>query len=538
MTSAWGGTASHDDDRGHLVTRGSTESAPFLSWAPGADARAFAGSFSDRVSGVGQDGCGYEAQLESVYRFLIQPDPYASLVKTGDTVAQEGVDMALLAERRAFLRPDSLVAIVLLTDEDESSVAPGAFGGRAWFFEDSRHVRPGTTACAADPDSPDCKSCYLKAAEGDSACARSLDDSTDGVNVRFFDMKRRFGVDPRYPVERYVRGLREWTVPSRDDEWADFAYVGNEADHARCTNPLFADQLPSEPGQDLCSLSRGRRTPDDVVLLAIGGAPWQLLSTSPDDLSASVLGRDVRATLDAEGWRRLLGDGPRRDGQHPLMRPSIVPRAGVSADDAHGAEWNTLGNDLQYACMFPLPSPRDCSQPENRDACDCDPDHVAPVCDPAAPERQMAAKANPTLRLFEVARALGSQALVASACPVDSVHPTLGGIDNPRYGYRPAAAALGDRLGSALSPRCLAAPFDDACVVVAPSDGRSCHDQGLVDPPVFVSAGSVCAIPRQAGDCHDGRGFCVVPEGGACAFRVVTAPGTVRPTSPLTLACP
>ncbi|MFO0670498.1 MAG: hypothetical protein U0235_12865 [Polyangiaceae bacterium] len=51
-------------------------------------------------------------------------------------------------------------------------------------------------------------------------------------------------------------------------------------------------------------------------------------------------------------------------------------------------------------------------------------------------------------------------------------------------------------------------------------------------------AGSVCAIPRQAGDCHDGRGFCVVPEGSACAFRVVTAPGTVRPTSPLTLACP
>ncbi|MFO0670496.1 MAG: hypothetical protein U0235_12855 [Polyangiaceae bacterium] len=33
-------------------------------------------------------------------------------------MAQEGVDMALLAERRAFLRPDSLVAIVLLTDED------------------------------------------------------------------------------------------------------------------------------------------------------------------------------------------------------------------------------------------------------------------------------------------------------------------------------------------------------------------------------------------------------------------------------------
>ncbi|MFO0670497.1 MAG: hypothetical protein U0235_12860 [Polyangiaceae bacterium] len=205
----------------------------------------------------------------------------------------------------------------------------------------------------------------LKAAEGDSACARSLDDSTDGVNVRFFDMKRRFGVDPRYPVERYVRSLREWTVPSRDDEWTDFAYVGNEADHARCTNPLFADQIPSEPGQDLCGLSRGRRTPDDVVLLAIGGAPWQLLSTSLTISRRAFSGATCERRSTPRSWRRLLGDGPRRDGQHPLMRPSIVPRAGVSADDAHGAEWNTLGNDLQYACTVPLPSPRDCSQPEN-----------------------------------------------------------------------------------------------------------------------------------------------------------------------------
>ena len=40
--------------------------------------------FGELVKGVGQDGCGLEAQLESVYRFLVQPDPWTEIAVTGD----------------------------------------------------------------------------------------------------------------------------------------------------------------------------------------------------------------------------------------------------------------------------------------------------------------------------------------------------------------------------------------------------------------------------------------------------------------------
>ena len=35
---------------------------------------------TDMVIGVDQVGCGYEMQLESVLRFLVDPDPYETLV--------------------------------------------------------------------------------------------------------------------------------------------------------------------------------------------------------------------------------------------------------------------------------------------------------------------------------------------------------------------------------------------------------------------------------------------------------------------------
>lgn len=531
------GSGGHNDDGGHLIAREAAGGGAFLAWRPGADESRFAAHFAERVSAIGENGCGFEAQLESMYRFLIQPDPYATLEREGDRIVPRGVDDELLAERRAFLRPDSVVAVVMLTDEDESSVAPGAFDGRSWFFEDSKHVRPGTKACATDPDSPHCMSCFLKDAEGDPACGVVLDDTTDNINVRFFDMKRRFGVDPRYPVERYVRGLREPRVPSSDREWQGFDYVGGDPDHATCVNPLFADQLP-EPGGDLCGLTVGSRTADDVVFMAIGGVPWQLLSSRPDDLSASAAGRTVKASLDATDWRRVLGDGPTHDGRHPLMQPSIVPRAGLGVDEAHGADV-FMGNQLQFACMFRLPKPRDCSLPENVDACDCSPGGASPLCDPDRPDRQISARAVPTLRVLEVARALGAQGLVASACPIDGEPDVRGGEANPRYGYRPALDALAARLATTLSPRCLTAPFDDACAVVTPSDGRPCHDQGLLDPPPFVGGPSpACALPRAEGDCRAGRGYCVRDEGGVCRARIVTAPGTVRETAPLSLVCP
>src|SRR5262245_53223701 len=100
------------------------ENKGFLVWRPEAPG-AQTGLYQDLtqrstdmeaiVRGVGENGCGLEAQLESFYRFLIDPDPYLEVTKTFDEgglqAASElsGIDEALLQQRRDFVRPDSLV---------------------------------------------------------------------------------------------------------------------------------------------------------------------------------------------------------------------------------------------------------------------------------------------------------------------------------------------------------------------------------------------------------------------------------------------
>jgi hypothetical protein len=200
-----------------------------------ADVDAFVSDAEELVKGVGETGCGLEAQLESAYRFLSQPDPWASVKVDGANQARyEGVDGTVLAQRKAFLRPDSLVVVVMLTDEDDSSADPRAVGGQGWAFESnqfpgSRIVRAdgrtttaprATSACANNPGSPDCTSCGFAATcnPSDPACQKIKADiecqknggyygpSEDSLNVRFQRMKQRYGIDPQFPISRYVDG--------------------------------------------------------------------------------------------------------------------------------------------------------------------------------------------------------------------------------------------------------------------------------------------------------------------------------------------
>src|SRR5262249_51523453 len=82
------GATRHDDDGAHLLTRaGSPEHAledasdGVLAFGPGniTDPNVLRSDVQDLIAGVGEYGCGLEAQLESWYRFLVQPDPYARI---------------------------------------------------------------------------------------------------------------------------------------------------------------------------------------------------------------------------------------------------------------------------------------------------------------------------------------------------------------------------------------------------------------------------------------------------------------------------
>ncbi len=503
----------HNDDKGHLLNRAGQqetvvgEAAPsnFLAWLPqndknqtkprdksvvGAqpftDRAAMVQKFQDLIIGVKENGCGYEAQLESAYRFLVQPDPYNSLVKNGDTIDYEGYDFELLKQRRDFLRPDSLLTIVLVTDENESNVAPKAFGGRSWFFTDSKTVRPGTTPCEADPNSADCMSCYLTTATPKGGCDKQLSpDSTDHPNLRFFHMKRRFGIDPRYPIERYVRGFKERRVPSRDNEYSGFDYVGGNVDKATCVNPIFAANLPSEPNTELCALTPGPRTQDLVYFAIIGGVPWQFLTNDPDNRSASYKGRTFKDRLSGNDWTRILGADPLKydfAGQDPLMKESIEARGGAGADEIHSREWQTANKDLQYACTFELPTAKDCSNAAIRDFCDCSDPTDSPLCQG---KTQTKGKAYPTISELAVAKALGEQAIVASICP-----PEPKDKSQEFYGYRPAVRAIIDRLKNSLASQCLPEKLSQdesgavPCLILETfqEPGVSCAQKGLKDP--------------------------------------------------------
>ena len=425
------------------------------------DINAFVSNAEKLVQGVGQAGCGLEAQLESAYRFLVQPDPWAGISVTNTNQAQyDGIDTEVLAQRKAFLRPDSLVVVVMLTDEDDSSPDPRSVGGQGWAF--SANQFPGSTvfradgktttaprptsACATDPASADCTSCGFAATcdASDAACQKIKSDpecqknggyygpTEEQLNVRYHHMKQRYGIDPQFPLSRYVDGFTKQRTANREGEHTTAGttispYLGN----ANCTNPLFAASLPSAAGDEICKLPQGPRGKELVLFAVIGGVPEGLVGPTPD-------------------WNKILGADPisaSSAGQDPHMVQSTRARPGLPAatatrgdngtDAIHGREWETGDNDLQYACTFTLPVPRTCTVQDA--SCDCANTTNPPLCG-AGTGNQVKAKAYPTIRELRVVKELGDRGIAGSICP-----------SNPALGYDSTMSVLADRIAPRLT---------------------------------------------------------------------------------------
>jgi hypothetical protein len=478
-------------DGAHLIgslPRGRTPGATpegFLAWQPGVDAEAFSADVQRMVAAVGETGCGFEASLESWYRFLIDPAPYASLerIKCRDTdpgtncvrptLDAEGrvvVDGELLAQRAAFLRPDSLVAIVMLSDENDCSLRAG---GQSWIVARSQgRMYRASSACEANPNDPCCYSCGASPPEGcakDPSCAAlagvhrddELSEAEDGVNLRCFAQKQRYGVDFLYPTQRYVNALTRstlcWSRPDLDAE---------ECPEAPLPNPLF----------------QGGRARDLVFLGGIVGVPWQSIARDGD---GDELVYKSASELGSSDWQSLLGTPGSESAaptapSNPWMIESSAPRPGIVAGNAiNGREYDTaqdlpvgVPNDLQYACISPLPRPRDCDASDRNSTCDCGGGIESPLCERApadgvSGDTQYWAKAYPGSRQLEVLRAYGENSIVASICARNVSDP-----ERPDFGYRPAISALVDRLKEKLGDRCLPralSPEEDgtvACTLV------------------------------------------------------------------------
>ena len=548
-------------DRGLLTRTGGQVGAGdeidgerFLTWDPSAPQRVI-DQFASIVRGVGEGGCGYESNLESWYRFLVDPAPPKSWKFVpcfeGDTgngcrVVDE-IDQDVLAQRSKFLRPDSLLAVIMLTDENDCSID---LHGQGWLA--SREVEigalsRGTNACLEDPDSPDCMPCNAIGIDLDAfpECYEApVEPYADyDSNLRCWEQKRRFGHDFLYPLARYVRGLQEPIIDGH-------------------LNPVFCSEAnPSDPTGLTCKHTP--RSADFVFLGGITGVPWQDIARDPRDLRSGYLPTQqlawTQADFESEGitppagveeqttlWDVILGGvsegnhlNPTQPARDPLMIESVRPRDGVNpalgvplvppegaatmANAINGHEWNAQPDgQLQYACVFDLPAPIDCLSAQN---CDCTglPDRNNPLCQDASGAygtTQYRAKAFPGLRQLGVVQGMGEQGIVASICPAT--------LDTARadYGYRPAVGAIVDRLASVLAGTCWDEPLDMssegqvACVVLEATRGVEDGAGATTCPPCEGVRKPASALAWTAvGDTSEFRA-----AGMACLCEIQQAP--------------
>lgn len=440
----------YQDDQGHMIPSvrpaladKGVDNLGYLAWN-GGDAQAAQGlndAFTMQVQAVGELGCGYEATLESWYRFLVDPFPPQEIVVTGEksgaTTDPSGlplIDNDLLAQRDGFLRPEGLVAIVVLTDENDCSIMDGGdyysnakYGyllasnknssGKDFFMPES------TAECDTNPNDKCCLSCLYHnsppaGCEATVAAACDAGDDLppelDAGNVRCFDNRRRFGIDLLYPTQRYVDALTQGEITDGR-----------------------TGQVVSNP---LLQSSEGIRPLGRVFFAGIVGVPWQDISTpdsydpnnadySPDRLrylTAKDLS-DPNVTVNGVAvsrWEMILGEpnlaatsktceekdnaacglaptppvdpfmieqiGPRMVGaMHPLVAAAISnpDSADPQENVINGHEYNTgvpdttdpdelmrspaINDDLQYACIFKLQEPMAAAECATSQSCDC-----------------------------------------------------------------------------------------------------------------------------------------------------------------------
>ncbi|AKT41296.1 hypothetical protein [Chondromyces crocatus] len=442
-----------NNDRGHLLARWSPEQGEgiptyqgkgFLSWDPAlryappgeSSAVAVATTFKQMVLGVGQEGCGFEAPLEGWYRFLADPEPYQTLSVVNRVATPEGIDTDLLQQRADFLRPDSMLAILMLTDENDCSIREGGQYYMAATYSNNYRLPRARAVCATNPADPCCTSCAVTMPECpvDPTCYPGGDPTReplplpvddDRPNVRCFDQKRRFGIDFLYPTDRYVQALTSSAITNRQGDLVP--------------NPIFSDLNPNDANATV-------RDPGLVILGGIVGVPWQELARDPADLTQ---GFKSPQELTASGtWSAIVGDPQNHVApSSPYMKESIVPRAGITqGNPINGNEWATNNDDLQFACIFTLPEPVLC--PPGAQGCDCNKSENIPLCerDPITNElTQTKAKAYPGLRQLSVIQQMGEQGVAGSICPAQLDNPTA-----DDFGYRPAIRAFVERMATRL----------------------------------------------------------------------------------------
>ncbi|MBI2393678.1 MAG: hypothetical protein HYV09_29155 [Deltaproteobacteria bacterium] len=396
------------------------------------------------VQSVKDDGCGYEETWEAMYHFLVDPAPYTKAeVKctfgiSGDAcgnnkILVEGLDEELIAQRKAFLRADSLLAVVILSDENDFSLKPAGLNWLPWGYGKGQMQR-GWGACATVPDDfePDlpgdfnrlhtefkCFSCFEDAKDPNCTvkwATDPLNNDVDGRNLRGFNQTQRFGYNFLWGRQRYVDAFTKTSVLGSDNKFA--------------ANPIFAG---------------GLRDPNLVVVAAIVGVPGALVTDTATGKPKSLTDAD---------WEKIVGPIGKRD---PHMIESIAKRDGVpvfagdrAIDPVNGGDRDVAdGDDLQFACIEQRSLDEKGCYAAGHDCEGADAAKKNPLCGTAQPASctsppagvpQPFFKAYPGLRHLRIVKDLGVSGFVASICAKS---------------YRPAIEGITEKLKAALNAQCL-----------------------------------------------------------------------------------
>jgi len=487
ITSSLGGfgsttcTENPDQNRqGRLQSRGVTSSVVptykgFLKWDPGgrynppgdAETFEFVNRVGEVIQGIGTQGCGFSAPLEAWYRFLVDPVPNTDYAPTpcSDTdtgmncVQPTAVDATVLAQRMDFLRQDSLLVVMMLSDGLDCSIDPLHGGNLVLTTASDFQMSAGTPACAEDPSSPECMSCW----EEEASCAVvTLPTQQDPFNLRCWDQKRRFGRSFLHPIRRYVDGLTKTTLEDGS------------------LNPVFC--TPSARGSDASRCARPLRGASDIVLMGIVGVPWQRLARDPNDISEGYRPAEqlswTKADFEESGetppgsledsstiWDLILGKtdpdsfepDPNYGPLDPHMVQSVKPRVGLpqssseARDPIHGWERGIPEqNSLQYACIARRSTPLDCAEGVDCPCTEQNREDDNPLCwgDSGFETKIHSIGAFPSQRHLAVLKGMGSQGVVASICWAVTDEKSSG------YGYSPVLETLVDRMRGPLQGQC------------------------------------------------------------------------------------
>jgi len=445
------------------------------------------------VQAVQDDGCGYEATWESIYRFLADPAPYLSAevncslparpdgYTCSGAIKPAGRDDGLLAQRKEFLREDSLLAVIVLSDENDFSARPE---GRNWkpFGVPMRGMPRAWGGCANVPDDfePDdlngsaelknkwnCRSCEDDASDASCAVKWPATGDIDQANLRGFHQIQRFGWNAFWSRNRYVEAFKRPEVLGSDGKLG--------------FNAIFAG---------------GKRTSDMIVVAGIVGVPQGLVSDG-----------DKPKVLNDADWEKIASNDPSK--RDPHMIESFEPRTKYglkmyagdrSIDSTHGGERAiAYGDDLQYACIAKR------STASGGD--DCGADAAGnPLCNGVGDQPYF--KAFPGLRHLRILKELGGSGFVSSICAES---------------YRPAIRGITERIRAAVDAQCVRSD-----VTPDPTGNVSC----------FIVESFAAAEHDGRTRCEDiGRGYCT-PGSAPCRVEGSEYPPVAPETAAAQLTLP